>query len=131
MSLSFEDSLKKSMVATPMRFEAPVAATMSVADMNIADTGVMTLDETYGVAAYSGDGGNWQQHTDYVRYSVFSDDNIVSCGDSCCDAFSALGEQEKTSAVRMRASPKKRFPFIANLPTMKCFPSLYQDLRTW
>lgn len=58
MSISFEDSLKKSAVST-------------------ANIPVMTLEENYAIAAYSGDDGNWQQHADYVRYTSFSDDNIT------------------------------------------------------
>ena len=42
----------------------------------------MTLDENYGIAAYSGDDGNWQQHNGYVRYSSFSDDNISIINDT-------------------------------------------------
>ena len=76
MSLSFKDSLeniKKNMMA--------VDSVMSVAEINdndiaIADNSIMTLDENYGIAAYSGDDGNWQQHPDYVHYYSFSDENI-------------------------------------------------------
>lgn len=77
MGLSFEESLKKSVVATTVESESVEAVAMaSIDDTNIADTSIMTLDESYGIAAYSGDDGNWQQHSDYVYYSVFSDDNI-------------------------------------------------------
>ena len=77
MSLSFEESLKKN-------FENNVAvvsmdsevATMSIDDTEMNSPSVMTLDETSMVAAYSGDDGNWQQHTGYVYYSAFSDDNV-------------------------------------------------------
>ena len=86
MGLSFKDSLEKSkesnivksmnvaptanLIAEPM-----VANDFGVADMNL-DMGIMTLDEGNGIAAYSGEGGNWQQHHDYVRYAIFSDDNL-------------------------------------------------------
>ena len=75
MSLSFEDSLKNYMTATPMKLENVMVST------DIADASIMTLEENYGVAAYSGSDGNWQQHRDYVRYSVFSDDNISIISD--------------------------------------------------
>ena len=79
MSLSFKESLEnnnENNVVTA--YAAPVApvAAMSIDDMSINDTSIMTLDESYGIAAYSGDDGNWQQHSDYVRYSAFSDDKI-------------------------------------------------------
>lgn len=82
MGLSFKDSLQKnaeSNVVKPMNV-APVAMPMiandvSVEDMGV-DMGVMTLDEVGVIAAYSGEDGNWQEHHDYVRYSVFSDDNL-------------------------------------------------------
>ena len=83
MALSFKDSLKKhveSAVVEPMSI-APATISMSVKDASVADTGIMTLDENYGIAAYSGDGGNWQQHNSYVRYSVFSDDNLSTVSD--------------------------------------------------
>lgn len=74
MSLSFEDSLKSNIEATSI---AAVASTeYAVAEVASADASIMTLDETSAVTAYSGDDGNWQQHSDYVYYSVFSDDNL-------------------------------------------------------
>ena len=79
MSLSFEESLKKNVennVATTKFMTAKPVATMSIDDMSVNDVGIMTLDENYGIAAYSGDDGNWEQHPDYVYYSTFSDDNI-------------------------------------------------------
>lgn len=87
MSLSFEDSLKKSMATASMKTENVAVASMdniannSIADMSISDMGIMTLDESYGIAAYSGDDGSWQQHSDYVYYSSFSDDNISIVSD--------------------------------------------------
>ena len=80
MSLSFEESLKKNVTNTVT--ENVVATTDIIPnDISIADTSIMTLDENYGIAAYSGEDGNWQQHTGYVRYSTFSDDNISIIND--------------------------------------------------
>ena len=83
LSLSFEESLKNNIennVATTS-VESEVA-TMNIDDTSVDNIGIMTLDETSGIAAYSGDGGNWQEHTGYVRYSVFSDDNISTINDT-------------------------------------------------
>ena len=75
MSLSFEDSIKKNN-------EKTLASKIDIlAVPDILDNSIMTLDENYGIAAYSGDDGSWQQHTDYVRYNVFSDDNISIIND--------------------------------------------------
>ena len=71
MSLSFEESLKNSVTKT-FAMRTPMIAN----EIDVANDSIMTLDENYGIAAYSGDDGNWQQHSDYVRYSSFSDDNI-------------------------------------------------------
>ena len=80
MSLSFEESLKNNVsnmsMASPM-----MATTMIMDDMAIENDSIMTLNENYGIAAYSGDDGNWQEHTEYVRYSAFSDDNISVIND--------------------------------------------------
>ena len=93
MSLSFEDSLKKSMATASLKTESialasmdnmvdNTVANMGIADMNIVDIGVMPLDETGGIAAYAGDDGNWNELAGYVRYldiygnNIFSDDNI-------------------------------------------------------
>ena len=78
MGLSFEESMKKLLenennVATT----AVMPAMPMVAAMNIDDASIMTLDETPMIAAYSGEDGNWQEHTGYKRYS-FTDDNISS-----------------------------------------------------
>lgn len=89
MSLSFEESLKKSMeaktrlmAARSMSIEPEVAAAaMSVNDMEVMNNSIMTLDEDYGIAAYSGDDGNWIQHPDYDVYRYFSDDNISTVND--------------------------------------------------
>ena len=89
MSLSFEDSLKKNMsfmnkksedisVAMPMIASMPIVAN-DIANDNIE---IMTLDESYGIAAYAGDGGSWQQHRDYVVYNVFSDEDISTISDN-------------------------------------------------
>ena len=86
MALSFEESLKKNVVNTTVKTAAmpsiAVANDISVAnDIGIIDDSIMTLDENHGIAAYSGDGGSWQQHADYVRYSSFSDENISIIND--------------------------------------------------
>jgi len=76
MSLSFEESLK-------INNENNIATTdMVVKDMGVAMPAIMTLDEAPMIAAYSGDGGNWQQHPDYVRYTSFFDDNISTINDT-------------------------------------------------
>ena len=76
MSLSFEESLKKNAVTNNIAVAATSVNNMAIANMAIEDNSIMTLDENYGIAAYSGDDGNWQQHSDYVYYYSFSDDNI-------------------------------------------------------
>jgi hypothetical protein len=76
MSLSFEESLKKKLAAVAAEPKNIAVAAMSVDDFGVADTSIMTLDENYGIAAYAGDDGNWQQHSGYVYYRYFSDDNI-------------------------------------------------------
>ena len=53
MSLSFEDSLKNNVVATSLESEE-----VAVASADIAIPSIMTLDESYGIAAYSGDDGS-------------------------------------------------------------------------
>ena len=87
MALSFKDSLKKkaeTIATTTLASVNNIANTNVVGinnDIAIADTGIMTLEETGGIAAYSGDDGNWQEHNSYVRYSVFSDDNLSTVSD--------------------------------------------------
>lgn len=83
MALSFKDSLKKEAESATIKSMniAPATTSISVNNAAVADTDIMTLDEGYGIAAYSGDGGNWQQHNSYVRYSVFSDDNLSTVSD--------------------------------------------------
>lgn len=75
MSLSFEESLKNN------NENNIVTANISIEDIGIAPA-IMTLDESSGIVAYSGDDGNWQQHADYVRYTSFSDDNISIINDT-------------------------------------------------
>lgn len=76
MGLSFEESMKKILAE---REAAAVAepATMAVADYGIAtaDVGIMTLDESQLIAAYSGD-ESWMEDTNYLHYAEYSDDNI-------------------------------------------------------
>ena len=84
MSLSFEDSLKQNVapsIAVAKNKIIEANAVMSVDNIDVDSPSIMTLSENYGIAAYSGDDGNWQQHADYVRYSVFSDDNISTIND--------------------------------------------------
>ena len=77
MSLSFEDSLKNNTVATVKKSEnIAMAAVASVENIDIENPSIMTLNENYGIAAYAGDDGSWQQHSDYTYYYSFSDDNI-------------------------------------------------------
>ena len=71
MSLSFEESLKNNTAKT-----FAMRTSMIADDVDVASDSIMTLNENYEIAAYSGDDGNWQQHLDYVRYFSFSDDNI-------------------------------------------------------
>ena len=88
MALSFEESLKsqnnqiKSITVESMDIE-PMVATPAVATPMVAeeDYSLMTLEEDIGIAAYSGDDGSWQQHSGYVYYSDFSDDNISIIND--------------------------------------------------
>ena len=85
MGLSFEDAMKKNAtnnIATTSFDNAEAIAVASVDNTIVDSPSIMTLDESYGIAAYSGDDGNWQQHTDYVYYSTFSDDNISTVSDT-------------------------------------------------
>lgn len=75
MSLSFEESLKSN------NENNITTADISIEDVGIAPA-IMTLDESSSIVAYSGDDGNWQQHSDYVRYANFSDDNISIINDT-------------------------------------------------
>lgn len=82
MALSFKDSLKKNaeaIAATTLASANNVAVASN--DIAVADAGIMTLEENGGIAAYAGDDGNWQQHNNYVYYSVFSDDNLSTVSD--------------------------------------------------
>ena len=76
MSLSFEDSLKNNKNSVTTDELSDSAVPVSTEDVNVASYPIMTLNENYGIAAYYGEDGNWQQHNDYVYYSVFSDDNL-------------------------------------------------------
>ena len=85
MALSFKDSLENSStnnIATAKTESVEAVAAMSVDEISIDSPSIMTLNESYGMAAYAGDDGNWQQHTDYVYYSTFSDDNISIVSDT-------------------------------------------------
>lgn len=75
MSLSFEESLGNARVAS-----ASIPVTES--DVAVANVGIMTLDETGAVAAFSGEGGSWFEHPNYVRYPQFSDDNLSTITDT-------------------------------------------------
>ena len=81
MGLSFKDSLAKSAEVTSITSTEVGAVAARMNDIAVADASIMTLDEDYGIAAYAGNDGNWQEHTSYVRYSVFSDDNLSTVGD--------------------------------------------------
>ena len=85
MGLSFEDSMKKNatnnIAHTEVKTVEAVAA-MSVSNAIVDSPSIMTLNEMPMMAAYSGDGGSWQQHADYVYYSTFSDDNISVINDT-------------------------------------------------
>ena len=70
MALSFADSLKNHTGYLAVEQEPAIMTTA------VATPAIMTLDENYEIAAYSGGDGNWQQHNSYVRYHSFSDDDI-------------------------------------------------------
>ena len=76
MSLSFEESLKNNVENNAELDIIEQVSAINIDDMSVNSDSIMTLDENLGIAAYSGDDGNWQQHPDYVRYSSFSDDSI-------------------------------------------------------
>ena len=94
MSLSFEDSLKQSVtnnIAATENENIVVSAVMSVNDMSVDSPSIMTLDAApMMMAAYSGDDGNWIQHTGYDWYTGTSgvdgsrgyDDDDISIIDS-------------------------------------------------
>lgn len=87
MSLSFEESLKKNVAKTSINnaIQASINEDNNIAiasnDIYTDSQSVMTLDENYGIAAYAGDDGSWQQHSGYVYYRNFSDDNISVISD--------------------------------------------------
>ena len=72
MALSFADSIKNNTESTPMELKASI----------IENSSLMTLEEEHGIEVYSDDSGNWQQHTGYVRYQSFSDDDISIINDN-------------------------------------------------
>ena len=72
MAISFEESLKNHIESAPVELKVT----------SVADASLMTLEEDYGIEAYSGNDGSWQQHTDYVHYYSFSDDNISTVNDN-------------------------------------------------
>lgn len=83
MSLSFEESLKNNkIIASNKKAEVQVVPMINDDDIAVSNDGITTLNEymplveSYTIAAYSGEDGNWQQHSGYVYYSTFSDDNI-------------------------------------------------------
>ena len=84
--MSFSNLLKTASATstTVSKMSAPSKVSMeainSDVESGIATTSFSLADEV-GIAAYSGDGGNWQEHTGYVRYSSFSDDNISIIND--------------------------------------------------
>ena len=82
MGLSFEESLKNISKNTVATLNEPMIAATEMDNTGISDVGIITLDESPMVAAYSGDDGSWQQHTGYVYYSAFSDDNISIISDT-------------------------------------------------
>lgn len=95
MALSFEESVKKAMDAgAPVAFvtgmslatdhipSGDMIGELTVASTDIVDPGIMTLDETYGIAAYSGEDGSWRELTKYEWYSQFSDDNLSIISDT-------------------------------------------------
>ena len=80
MSLSFEDSLNKN---NNNNNENNIATTdIATEDVGVVTPMAMSSDEPLMMAAYSGNGGNWQQHPNYVRYTNFSDDNISTISDT-------------------------------------------------
>ena len=82
MALSFEDSLKAAKAESEAA--AVFAAMPAVADnasVMTLDYGIATTDENGMIAAYSGDDGNWIEHTGYKHYSSFSDANISNIDD--------------------------------------------------
>ena len=72
LSLSFEDSLKNNVV---------VKANIEP-KIEILDAPITTLEEKYDNAVYSGDGGSWQQHSGYIYYHQFSDEDISTISDN-------------------------------------------------
>jgi hypothetical protein len=63
MALSYEESKKLLMQ------QAAMPAVMSLSNETVDNTGIMTLDESPVIAAYSGNDGSWTQHTGYDWYT--------------------------------------------------------------
>lgn len=95
MSLSFEESIKVNSKNNETNIKSEYISKPDIAmgldNVGMADYSIMTLNEDYGIAAYSGDDGNWQQHSGYVYYSTFSDDNISDIND---EKVIALNEKQ-------------------------------------
>lgn len=75
MALSFEESKK----LYAQQITTPIAMSLR---SGASDAGIMILNETNQIAAYTGNDGNWTQHPNYVYYSAFSDDNISIISDT-------------------------------------------------
>ena len=85
MSLSFEESLKNfenNVATTSDETSNDIVATMSIDDVNVSDSSIMTLDETSMIAAYSGSDGSWTQHRSYVTYPIFYDEELSVVSDT-------------------------------------------------
>ena len=83
MSLSFKESLEKNSlkknnmaVASTEIVTAKIAPAMMIDDISDDIPTIMTLDETYGIAAYAGDGGSLTQHSGYAVNNLFDDNNM-------------------------------------------------------
>ena len=73
-----KESLKK---IVESNIAAPKAAMIDIDEAGAAPASVMTLEEMQPIVAYSGVDGNWQEHTSYKRFLVFSDDNLSVIND--------------------------------------------------
>ena len=72
MSLSFADSLKKA------KIQSNVKSVVTVEPMTLESDD----DAEFMIEAYSGEGGNWIQHSGYDYYSDYSDNDISKIDDS-------------------------------------------------
>lgn len=75
MSLSFKSSLEKAKNNLATATNASLVMTADINNTAIAQTAI-AQDEVYDIVSYSGDDGNWQQHSDYTYYSNFHDENL-------------------------------------------------------